>query len=264
MPSGQSRRKRSALLVDDVVITQRITSAALHRAGYFCDLASNGEQAVTMAKHNDYHVILMDVALPIMNGIEATVKIRESETSQHRQHTIIYGMTASCSDADLNHYNEAGMDGCIEKGCIVSRAMHEALAITRQNPTDFVFINARNVQSIQRRSHMNPDSLPAVFKDLEDEKEQQLQTHGPMSRSVSIGAPVAPNQNPRALLVDDLKIAQKITEVALNRSGYACDMAADGETAVRITAENQYHFILMDVMVRLIFANSVFFSLFFH
>lgn len=133
------------------MLTQRVTASALRRAGYQCDIACNGEQAVSMAKQNIYNVILMDVALPIMDGVQATIQIRENERLQQRNRTIIYGLTANCSDADLNRYNQAGMDGCFEKGCIVARAMLESLALTQQNPNNFVFINAHNVQVMKTR-----------------------------------------------------------------------------------------------------------------
>ncbi|CEO98140.1 Response regulatory domain-containing protein [Plasmodiophora brassicae] len=264
--AGPASGRRLALLVDDVVITQRITSAALHRAGYQCDLASNGQQAVEMANQTDYQVILMDVQLPVLNGVDATVLIRRNERERRRPHTIIYGLTGSCRDADLERYNEAGMDGCIEKGCIVSRAMHEALAVTKENLQDFVFINARNVQSIKRRHHIDPDSLPDIFMgamDTDDAKEDRL-SHGrapsDAAGSATTTAPSQTNAPPfivnrppspqnRALLVDDLKITQKITEAALKRSGYACDMASDGETAVKMASDYQYAVILMDVQL---------------
>lgn len=137
--------KRHALLVDDVKVTQRITSAALQKTGYLCDLASDGEVAVDMAKKNNFYVILMDVQLPVIDGVEATKLIRshEKETGQNR--CIIFGLTGNCSDEALQLYAEAGMDGCIEKGCVVSRAMHEALAMKEANPNTFLFIDSRNV-----------------------------------------------------------------------------------------------------------------------
>jgi hypothetical protein len=63
----------------------------------------------------------------------------------NRKPVIIFGLTASCGEADLQRYQEAGMDGCIEKGCVVSRAIHEALALHAQEPLQFLFIDAQNV-----------------------------------------------------------------------------------------------------------------------
>ena len=60
-------------------------------------------------------------------------------------------MTGSVDEVDLDRYARAGMDGCIEKGCVVSRAMHEALAMYKEHRNAFIFINLRNVQILRPR-----------------------------------------------------------------------------------------------------------------
>jgi len=146
-PSPVLHRKKYSLLVDDVTITQKLTSAALHRTGYTCDQACDGQQAVELAKLNSYAVILMDVQLPVLDGVEATRQIRAYEREIGVvEKALILGLTGSCGDDALRLYAEAGMDGCIEKGCVVSRAMHEAIALKEENPNVFLFIDAKNVQ----------------------------------------------------------------------------------------------------------------------
>jgi hypothetical protein len=56
-----TRNKKTALLVDDVKVTLKVTSVALHQSGFVCESADDGEIAVQMAKKNQYNVILMDV-----------------------------------------------------------------------------------------------------------------------------------------------------------------------------------------------------------
>jgi len=145
LPSVVPVTKKRALLVDDVKVTQKITSVALAKTGYTCDLAADGQSAVDLFKTNSYNVVLMDVQLPVMNGVEATRLIRQYERRTGQKACLIFGLTGSCSDEDLRTYAEAGMDGCIEKGCVVSRAMHEAIAMKEQNPCVFMFIDSRNV-----------------------------------------------------------------------------------------------------------------------
>jgi CheY-like chemotaxis protein len=155
-----TKNKKTALLVDDVKVTQKVTSVALHQSGFVCDVADDGEVAIQMAKKQHYNVILMDVQLPKIDGVEATKIIREAEREDSsRTGTIIFGLTGNCKEDDLDRYNLAGMDGCIEKGCVVSRAMHEALAMKKENPADFIFINSRNVQSIRSKNIKDPLSV---------------------------------------------------------------------------------------------------------
>jgi CheY-like chemotaxis protein len=149
--------KKHALLVDDVKVTQRITGAALQKTGYVCDFASDGEVAVDMAKKNSYYVVLMDVQLPVIDGVEATRLIRAHEKENGITPCIIFGLTGNCSDEALNLYAEAGMDGCIEKGCVVSRAMHEALAMKEENQDAFLFIDSRNVHFRLLDKHKTPE-----------------------------------------------------------------------------------------------------------
>jgi len=87
-----------------------------------------------------------------MDGVEATKFIRAFEAkTPERTPSVIFGLTGACKEEDLERYLDCGMDGCIEKGCIVSRAMHEALAMKKENPNEFAFINSRNVQSIRTK-----------------------------------------------------------------------------------------------------------------
>lgn len=251
--------RRPALLVDDVGITQKVTKAALHQAGFQCSLAGDGEVAVAMAKKQPFFVILMDVQLPKLDGVQATAQIREFERSSGiATPALIFGLTASCKPDDLARYMEAGMDGCIEKGCIVSRAMHEALAMHKESPSEFVFINSRNVQSFI----MGPDLPEMVLtpKGPISTRRPSSTTDMHLSKMVedttavvgSTAAPVSPRHSlkNRALLVDDVKITAKLVSKALVKSGYHVDTAADGRQAVDMAAANKYHVILMDVQVR--------------
>jgi hypothetical protein len=95
------------------------------------------------------------------------IREAEREDPSRTTPTIIFGLTGNCKEDDLDRYNQAGMDGCIEKGCVVSRAMHEALAMKKENPGEFIFINSRNVQSF-RSKHVSDNS---DVKEVEPPKE---------------------------------------------------------------------------------------------
>lgn len=89
----------------------------------------------------------MLLQLPFLDGVEATKKIRSLEFTLHRKPTIVLGLTGSCRVSDLVLYRESGMNGCIEKGSIVIRAVVESLNILKHNRNQFLFVNAKNMHS---------------------------------------------------------------------------------------------------------------------
>ena len=97
------------LLVEDNFLNQKFTKTALTKAGHNVDIAENGKVAVEKFTANSYDVILMDVQLPIMDGIEATRQIRTIE-KQRGTHTPIIAVTAYALDRDKTRCLEAGMD----------------------------------------------------------------------------------------------------------------------------------------------------------
>lgn len=97
------------LLVEDNFLNQKFTRTALTKAGHLVDSAENGRLAVEKFTESQYDVILMDVQLPIMDGIEATRQIRSIE-NQRGGHTPIIAVTAYALDRDKARCLEAGMD----------------------------------------------------------------------------------------------------------------------------------------------------------
>jgi two-component system, sensor histidine kinase and response regulator len=117
LPSGPSfniDRMRGArvLLVEDNEINQEVAIGQLEDAEAFVDLAENGEVALRMIRDNDYDAVLMDMQMPVMDGIEAT-RILRSDTRFNRLPIIAMTANAMASDRDL--CLEAGMNDHIAK-----------------------------------------------------------------------------------------------------------------------------------------------------
>lgn len=100
------------LLAEDEPINQEVSSSLLEAVGLTVDLAEDGEQAVSLAKENRYRLILMDIQMPKLNGIEATQLIR---TDSLNIDTPILAMTANAFDEDRQLCQEAGMNDHIGK-----------------------------------------------------------------------------------------------------------------------------------------------------
>ncbi len=97
------------LLAEDNVINQEVTIDMLELMGHNVDLACNGEEAVQLSQKNHYDIVLMDCQMPILNGFEATTKIRSLEVDKPHKHCII-ALTGNALLGDDDKYLEAGMD----------------------------------------------------------------------------------------------------------------------------------------------------------
>jgi len=104
----------NVLLVEDNVINQKIVILSLKKAVKNIDVAVNGKEALDKFVTSKYDIILMDVQMPVMNGIVTTKKIREIESSINA-HTPIIAITANALLGDRENCLSAGMDDYISK-----------------------------------------------------------------------------------------------------------------------------------------------------
>ncbi len=103
------------LIVDDIDTNLLTAKALIDKLGYKTDEARNGAQAVEKHKENIYDLILMDCQMPIMDGFEATRKIRQSETNTKLSTVPIIAMTGNAFESDKEKCFAAGMDDFISK-----------------------------------------------------------------------------------------------------------------------------------------------------
>jgi two-component system, sensor histidine kinase and response regulator len=95
-------------------VNQRLATRLLEKAGHSVVVANNGREAVAAIEQELYDVVLMDVEMPIMGGLEATATIREREMLNGR-HIPIIAMTAHAMKGDRERCLAAGMDGYVSK-----------------------------------------------------------------------------------------------------------------------------------------------------
>jgi PAS domain S-box-containing protein len=102
------------LLAEDSILNQKMAVAALTKAGYRVSLANNGKEAIACLEEQPFDLVLMDVQMPEMDGLEATAAIRQIEKLTG-QHTPIIALTASAMQGDKERFLAVGMDGYVSK-----------------------------------------------------------------------------------------------------------------------------------------------------
>ncbi len=105
----------SILVAEDNLINQKVTTSILKNMGIMPDIAQNGLKAFEACKVKDYDLVLMDVQMPEMDGLEATVKILSYFDNNDRKAPVILAMTANVLDKSKEECRIAGMKGFITK-----------------------------------------------------------------------------------------------------------------------------------------------------
>ncbi len=102
------------LVAEDNAINQKLIAKLLSRDGHSVTLVSNGQEAVEALERLEVDLVLMDVQMPVMDGLEATRQIRRGEAGRSR-HQRIVAITANAFDGDREKCIEAGMDDYLTK-----------------------------------------------------------------------------------------------------------------------------------------------------
>ena len=110
------------LLVEDNLVNQKVALRILDRLGYRADVAANGLEAIEAIQRQPYDIVLMDIHMPEMDGLEATRHI--CQTWSQRERPIIIAMTANAMQGDREECLRAGMDDYISKPVKIEELSH--------------------------------------------------------------------------------------------------------------------------------------------
>lgn len=126
-------RPQRILLVEDTPINQTLETILLQRMGYEVSTAHNGIDAIEAFSTQEFDLILMDIHMPLMGGVEAAEIIRTLEKNQQLKYTPIIAVTANALKGDKERYLAAGMDGYVSKPIVVDALRQEIRGLLRDD-----------------------------------------------------------------------------------------------------------------------------------
>jgi CheY-like chemotaxis protein len=106
---------RKFLIVDDDAMIRSVLQSLFNRCKLESKIAVNGKQAIEKWEQEDFQAILMDLDMPIMDGICACKEIRQREFDDKRSYTPIIAVSGRCIEEAKGEAMEAGMDGFVAK-----------------------------------------------------------------------------------------------------------------------------------------------------
>lgn len=122
------------LAAEDNRGNRQVLAALLEPLRSDLTFAENGRQAVTMWSNGAYDVILMDVEMPVMNGVDATREIRRVEAATGRARTPIVALTANAMRHQAQQYREAGMDRVVSKPLQLNELIEALVSLADDAP----------------------------------------------------------------------------------------------------------------------------------
>jgi two-component system sensor histidine kinase/response regulator len=112
--SNYSRLSLRVLLAEDNSVNQRLIRRLLEKRGHEVDVVGNGVEALRAVATKEFDLVLMDMQMPELDGLETTKRIRMKETGRDR-HQLVVALTANAMSEDEGRCRAAGMDGYLTK-----------------------------------------------------------------------------------------------------------------------------------------------------
>ncbi len=167
-PDSEKIPHLKILVVDDDLLTQRMMQILLGREGHQVEVVSNGLEAFDAMKFQKFDIVFMDLLMPIMDGMEASRRIRDWENGG--QHTFIVALTASYLPEEGYRLFEAGIDNYISKPFELEHiermlkysAAARSIFSTNQKITYPQKLSSKEILDIQNGIEVIADDLPIL------------------------------------------------------------------------------------------------------
>ncbi|NOT29705.1 MAG: response regulator [Planctomycetes bacterium] len=215
------------LVAEDNVANQKYFAALLTTSGLHCEVVANGREALQALEQFHFDLVLMDVMMPELDGLEATRRIRAREGAGSERIPIV-ALTANAVEGDREVCLAAGCDEYVSKPVEPDRL----LAVVR------------------RWLGQRADPAATTDTPVRGPHRATAPVREPTPRPALPGRSPAHDPAPVPILVaEDNPVNQRILKKALERLGFACSVVSDGQQAIDATRRAHYDLILMDVMM---------------
>lgn len=131
------------LIVEDDKASQMVIYNLFKKNGHKCDIAENGQQALNMIEDKQYDLILMDIQMPILDGIQTTKMIRKLEENKE-SHVPIIALTAYALKGDKERFLSIGVDDYVAKPFNMNELLKTAYSMVKTEKTSIHIINKQN------------------------------------------------------------------------------------------------------------------------
>ncbi|SEI07988.1 PAS domain S-box-containing protein [Rheinheimera pacifica] len=170
----------SVLITDDIVQNLELLQLMLERAGHTVVAVADGEQAVAAVQQQYFDVVLMDIQMPVMDGLEACRRIRQWEQAQQRKPLAVIALTASVLDEDKVAAKEAGMQGFASKPVDFAALTNEIARVLQLNAGTTAVVVAAEPAPLQLLNMTKALQLWGSVTHYQPQLEQFLQQQQPM------------------------------------------------------------------------------------
>ena len=230
---GTNTSSLKVLLAEDNKVNQKLAVTVLERLGHAVTVVEDGAQAVSLSGTGSFDLILMDMQMPVMGGIDATRAIREREKSEgDGDRQLIVAMTANAMPRDRDRCLEAGMDGYISKPISKNQLIEEINRVVVKQQSRNIW-SATNID-FPAESGENAETLTPVggmsFPDF-DAAEAMVRWGGEAGLIEELGfqfASEAPDNLEKIIYAIESRHFADVDLIAQSMSGAAGNLSAIG------------------------------------
>ena len=216
LSAAKSFAGAKVLVAEDNTINQKLIKEILSNANIDVTIANNGKEAIEKFKSSQYDLVLMDIQMPILGGIEATKEILKWEKAEGLEHTPIIALTANALQGDREKYLKAGLDDYLSKPIELN---------------DFNRV------------------LSNYYTPKEPKKNKENDTGGKKDETEKSHIEIIDNLSERkkdVIVCTANSMVYRIHEKALKSLDYETDYADDVDKLLEKTRENRYKYIIID------------------
>jgi CheY-like chemotaxis protein/HPt (histidine-containing phosphotransfer) domain-containing protein len=205
------------LLVEDMPVNQQLATRMLQKMGHEVTLAGNGAEAVALSAKQEFNVVLMDMQMPVMDGLRATEAIRERERSQRCTRPLpIIAMTANAMVGDRDRCLAAGMNGYVSKPIDRTRLSQEIQRV----------LSRQQAQSLRQSAEAMTSDVPDI--DLAEALERLDGDRDAMIEIALMFVSDCPARVAEIAAAVALRDANAVSSACHNLSGTAANVSAHG------------------------------------